>query len=190
MTTQTLINSSAIAAEANQYPTLSNFALLTTYNKVDVLSDVLATIIIDEFSADGYKQLCDSEKVLVQESFNTELAAHGIYVDAELIAMCEACSTVLAALLVNYAYSISTTEQINSELQIIKLSGQKFAVNKNSYTMPKGFALQHPIFGFLGFADSISPYQPAGGKKALQSILDGGGFTSFEGMKWWKPMQF
>lgn len=188
MTTQTLIKSSAIATEANQYPTLSNFALLTTYNKVDVLSDVLATIIIDEFSANHYSDLCDGEKSLVQNSFNIELVTYGIKADAELITMCEACSSVLATLVIKYAQSVSTTEQINSELQIIKLSGQKFAVTKNSYTMPKGFALHHPIFGFLGFADGISPYQPIGGKKALQSILSDGGFATFEGMKWWKPM--
>lgn len=81
-----------------------------------------------------------------------------------------------------------TIEQINSELQIIKLSGQKFAVNKSSYIMPKGFALYHPIFGFLGFSDGITPYQPKGGKKVLESILEQGGFISFDTMKWWKPI--
>jgi|GEM_PF-1272560 len=189
MTTQTLSQSSAITAEANQYPSLSNFSLLSTSNKVDVLSDVLATIIRDEFFADYYSELSSNEKSLVQMSLIAELSLHGIKVDAELITMCEACSSVLATLVIKYVQSISTAEQINSELQIIKLSGQKFAINKTSYAMPKGFALHHPIFGFLGFSDGISPYQPIGGKKALQWILDDGGFVSFEGMRWWKPMQ-
>jgi hypothetical protein len=188
MTVQTLSNSFYIVSVANDYPTLSNFSLLSTSNKVDVLSDVLATIIIDEFSATHYSDLCDGEKSLVQESFNIELVTYGIKVDPELIAMCEACSSVLAALVIKYAQSVSTTDQINSELKIVKLSGQKFAINKSSYTMPKGFVLYHPVFGFLGFSDGISPYQPIGGKKALQSILEDGGFTSFEGMKWWKSM--
>lgn len=37
--------------------------------------------------------------------------------------------------------------------------------------------------GYIGFkSDGKAPYMPRGGKKALQAILAGGGFNSFEGM--------
>ncbi|WP_405169325.1 3-isopropylmalate dehydratase [Paenibacillus sp. FSL H3-0286] len=78
---------------------------------------------------------------------------------------------------------------INSKLQIIKLSNQKFRLTKNSYIMPSGYALYHPTFGFFGFKSDKKPYSPVGGKKALQSILNDGGLLDFDNSVWWLPME-
>ena len=34
----------------------------------------------------------------------------------------------------------------------------------------------------------VAPYIPCGGKRALQAILNAGGFTSFEGMEYVKEL--
>lgn len=78
--------------------------------------------------------------------------------------------------------------QINKELEIVKLNGQKFAV-AGGYIMPSGYAFHHPRHGFIAFTcDGGRPYTPIGGKQALESILAAGGFVSFEGMTWLRRM--
>lgn len=78
------------------------------------------------------------------------------------------------------------TQQINNELQIVKLGSQKFKT-VNGYYQPKGFALKHPELGYFSF-DTEYPYSPKGGKKALQSILDQGGLLNFDNTKWLQEM--
>lgn len=88
-----------------------------------------------------------------------------------------------------------TNTEITKGLEIVKLKELKFG-NKLAYTIPTGFALRHKELGFLSFeADNKDtkygvkiPYIPVGGKKALQSILDGGGLTSYDGIEWLHPI--
>ncbi|QSF43509.1 hypothetical protein [Paenibacillus tianjinensis] len=181
MTTQTI----------SVYPSLSNFSTLSTADQIDVLSDTFANILFSEFDGVPFTSLSAEVKEMASALFVNELINADITISSELFQAIESegMYTNMLNIIRKHMAATFTTEQINSELQIVKLSGQKFAVTKNSYTMPSGFALYHPVFGFLGFADSIAPYQPGGGKKSLQSILSGGGFWTFEGMKWWKPIQ-
>lgn len=73
-------------------------------------------------------------------------------------------------------------------MEIIKLNEVKFLI-KGGYAFCRGYALKSAE-GFIAFdCDNGIPYMPKGGKKALQSILDVGGFTSFDGMCFVNPMQ-
>jgi hypothetical protein len=78
-----------------------------------------------------------------------------------------------------------TTKEINAKLEIVNLEGKKFPA-PGGYYETKGFALRHPELGYFAFkCDSpVVPYSPLGGKKALQLILDAGGFTSFDDCVW------
>jgi len=78
----------------------------------------------------------------------------------------------------------TSIQQINQELQIVKLNNDVFRV-KGGYIRPIGYAFYHPVRGFLAFAcDGGRPYAPIGGRNALKSILDAGGFESFDGLCW------
>ena len=82
----------------------------------------------------------------------------------------------------------SETTAINSKLEIVKLSNQKFKV-PGGYVIKKGYALHHPALGFFCWPNPnkdghILPYTPKGGKATLQEILDTGGFLSFENSIW------
>ncbi|XEC97035.1 hypothetical protein AB6A23_11120 [Paenibacillus tarimensis] len=79
------------------------------------------------------------------------------------------------------------TVEINSKLQIVKLSGQRFKV-EGGYSIPKGYAFFHPELGYFAF-DGELPYRPRGGKQVLQEILDTGGLLDFAGCKWIKEMR-
>lgn len=58
-----------------------------------------------------------------------------------------------------------------------------------------GWALYEPGRGYYAFSahrDSfgiLTPYVPQGGKKALQSIINGGGFISMDGMEFVSPVE-
>ncbi len=82
------------------------------------------------------------------------------------------------------------TIEINSALQIVKLNGQRFATTEGYY-QPKGYCFKHPKLGYFSFVDDNKdyPYIPAGGKKALQEILDLGGLLDFDDCKWLKEMK-
>lgn len=80
-----------------------------------------------------------------------------------------------------------TTIQINQGLSIVKFNGERFQA-PGGYYKPTGHALKHPELGFVAFGGSDHPYQPRGGRKALKAILEAGGFNSFDGMNWLKPM--
>ncbi|WP_088834408.1 MULTISPECIES: hypothetical protein [Paenibacillus] len=80
------------------------------------------------------------------------------------------------------------TEEINQQLQIVRLGEQKFRVPEG-YAIPQGYAFCHPQLGYLGFKDKPNlPYTPVGGKQALESIMAEGGFLNFDNCIWVKPM--
>lgn len=78
------------------------------------------------------------------------------------------------------------TIAINEQLQIVRLQNTKFQA-PNGYWLLDGHALHHPELGYVSF-DGKKPYQPEGGKATLQSVMDKGGFVSFEGMYWVKAL--
>lgn len=78
-------------------------------------------------------------------------------------------------------------ETINAALEIVKLEHQRFSV-PGGYVQPTGHAFKHPQYGYLGFKDGKGPYNPIGGKKALEEILASGGFIHFEDMVWLQPI--
>lgn len=73
-------------------------------------------------------------------------------------------------------------------MKVVGISNKKFG-RKELYRMVSGFAIQTENGGYLAFSNArdeyniLIPYMPVGGKKALQAILDGGGFDSFDGME-------
>ncbi len=91
-----------------------------------------------------------------------------------------------------------TIKEINKGLEIKKITGLKFG-NSRAYAMGEKneYALFHKDLGYLSFKSDNErrkvgvkfPYTPLGRRKALQSILDGGGFTDFEGVEWIWPIQ-
>ena len=69
---------------------------------------------------------------------------------------------------------------INNGFEIVKLNSQKFILG-DGYHVVTGYCLKHKELGYLAF-NTPYPYVPQGGKKALQDILNGGGFSSFDGI--------
>jgi len=124
MTTLTL-NTKSPVVQANEDPCIHNFNYLYTTNKVDVLSDVLANIVIGEFNTDFYRQLSDSDKELVQLAFNNELSAHNVVIDSETITMCENNGMLnLASILKKY----NTSSSVFSEVVTIVKPTQKVTI--------------------------------------------------------------
>ena len=76
------------------------------------------------------------------------------------------------------------TIAINSELEIVKLTGNLKFKDSVGYTMPEGYCFMHPEKGYLAFAGNTMPYMPLGGKNALLNIQKDGGFLSFDDMAW------
>lgn len=72
---------------------------------------------------------------------------------------------------------------------IKRLRNAKFGTNK-LHVVVTGWALYEEGKGYIAFSCDrdqygiLVPYIPCGGKRALQSILDAGGFCSFEGMEY------
>lgn len=77
--------------------------------------------------------------------------------------------------------------KINSELKIVKLGTQRFKT-EGGYYQPEGYALKHPELGYFSF-EADHPYNPIGGRKALKSILDAGGFLNFDESRWLQEMK-
>lgn len=73
-------------------------------------------------------------------------------------------------------------------LEIRMLRNAKFGT-PSRYAEVNGWALYDPIRGgYYAFSNDRSngvviPYIPLGGKKALQAIIDEGGFVTMEGME-------
>jgi hypothetical protein len=71
---------------------------------------------------------------------------------------------------------------INAKLKIVKLGHQTFRGAEGSFK-PTGYALHHEELGYFAF-EGDCPYRPVGGREALQSILDAGGFIDFDTSVW------
>ena len=73
-------------------------------------------------------------------------------------------------------------------MTIKRLKDARFG-NEKVQRVVTGWALYEEGKGFVAFSchrdkfGILIPYIPRGGKKALQSILDAGGFVSFDGME-------
>lgn len=86
------------------------------------------------------------------------------------------------------------TEEINLGLVIKSVKNLKFGNEKVFYILDSGFALYHPVLGFVCFKYSkdqyglLQPYLPVGGKKVLESILNNGGFLSYDDIDFIKPL--
>lgn len=76
---------------------------------------------------------------------------------------------------------------------IKRLKNAKFGF-KALWVEVTGYALYEEGKGYIAFSSVrdefgiLPPYIPCGGKKALQSILDAGGFTSLDGMEYVKEL--
>lgn len=74
-------------------------------------------------------------------------------------------------------------------MEIKRLKNTKFGTNKIARVVT-GWALYEAGKGWIAFSNDrdqfgiLVTYIPCGGKKALQSILDAGGFVSFDGMEY------
>ena len=85
----------------------------------------------------------------------------------------------------------SATKKLNSKLTIKRVGNrQVFKDTKSGKTYSKnGFAFHIQGKGYVGFEDGKGmPYIPGGGKNALQSILDQGGFLNYKGMVFVNPV--
>ena len=78
----------------------------------------------------------------------------------------------------------------NSQLRIINLKGYKFNTPKGICEFNSGFGLAIMGKGFVKFKSEKSPipYNPIGGKKALQSIIDAGGFVHYNDIEFIMPL--
>ncbi len=62
--------------------------------------------------------------------------------------------------------------------------------SKALYTRVTGWAFYEASKGWLAFSSNrdqygiLTPYSPVGGRKALQAILDAGGFATMDGMEY------
>lgn len=78
-------------------------------------------------------------------------------------------------------------------MEIKRLKDAKFG-NSRVYIKVTGYALYEEGKGYIAFSSDrdrfgiLVPYTPCGGKKALQSILDAGGFVSFDGIEYVQEM--
>ena len=74
-------------------------------------------------------------------------------------------------------------------MKIVRLKGAKFG-SKMIARVVTGYALYEEGKGYIAFSCDrdkygiLVPYIPVGGKRALQAILDAGGFCSFDGMEY------
>jgi hypothetical protein len=82
-------------------------------------------------------------------------------------------------------------KEINSKLEIIRLTGRLIFTSptkKNERYAPEGFCFHVANKGYIGFIeDKPVPYIPCGGRYALESILEQGGFNSFDGIHFVNP---
>lgn len=79
-----------------------------------------------------------------------------------------------------------TTQEINAELEIVRLKGDVKFKAPLGYYAPAGYCFKHKKLGYFAFNtdDKNYPYMPCGGLKALQTILDDGGLLNFDNAKW------
>nr|DAL02842.1 MAG TPA: DNA mismatch repair protein [Caudoviricetes sp.] len=82
------------------------------------------------------------------------------------------------------------TIEMNARLQLVRLDDFEFDTPKGRASV-RGWGLLIPEMGFVKFKidDDGLPYTPCGGKKALQSIIDAGGFVDYNDLEFVKPVQ-
>ncbi len=81
------------------------------------------------------------------------------------------------------------TISINNKLEIVHLEGKlSFLIDADTCTYPSGYCFWHPEKGYLALKGDASPYRPKGGKAALDSVKEQGGFLSFDNMTWVNPI--
>lgn len=74
-------------------------------------------------------------------------------------------------------------------MEIRRLKNAKFGTKTISRVV-SGYAFYEAGKGWVAFSNDrdqygiLVPYIPCGGRKALQAILDAGGFVSFDGMEY------
>jgi len=75
-------------------------------------------------------------------------------------------------------------------MRIVKIKQERFYNPKvGGFIQPKGRYCLIDSRGFVGFKDSpYTPYFPGGGKKALEEILNSGGFTNEDNLVFIQPM--
>lgn len=79
------------------------------------------------------------------------------------------------------------------EMEIKRLKNVKFGT-KELHVVVTGWAFYVKGKGYVAYSSDrddfgiLAPYIPCGGKRALQAILNAGGFTSFEGMEYVKEL--
>lgn len=81
------------------------------------------------------------------------------------------------------------TIALNARLQIVRLDSYEFDTPKGRATV-RGWGFLIPGLGFVKFkhdADAV-PYSPIGGKDALQSIIDSGGFIEYDSLEFVNPI--
>ena len=78
-------------------------------------------------------------------------------------------------------------------MEIKRLKNAKFGT-KELHVVVTGWAFYVKGKGYVAYSSNrdkygiLAPYIPCGGKRALQAILNAGGFTSFEGMEYVKEL--
>lgn len=78
-------------------------------------------------------------------------------------------------------------------MKIVKLKNEKFG-NALIRRCVSGYAFYQSGKGYVAFSKKrdgfgiLIPYIPIGGRKALQNIIDTGGFIGFEGMEYVLPL--
>lgn len=78
-------------------------------------------------------------------------------------------------------------------MTIKRLRNVKFGTNK-LHVVVTGWAFYEEGEGYVAYSSDrdefgiLAPYIPCGGKRALQAILDAGGFCSFDGMEYVKEL--
>ena len=74
------------------------------------------------------------------------------------------------------------------KFEIVKIKNKAFG-RKEIYQLASGYCFKVEGKGYLAFSSNrdefgiLLPYIPCGGKEALTSILEAGGFTSLEGIE-------
>lgn len=79
------------------------------------------------------------------------------------------------------------TIALNERLQIVRLDNYEFITPKGRATV-RGWGLLIPGMGFVKFKCDAVPYAPNGGKRALQSIINDGGFVSYDDLEFINPI--
>lgn len=153
----------------------------------------------------GYLQYCDTEdshftiKMSDREDecgtdtdFMVARNEHDEYMTGRIVGVDECwqdgdLNTCVAGLLRGIATIAHSRYWEVSKMVIKRLKGSKFGTDRIARVVT-GYALYEEGKGYIAFSSDrdefgiLAPYIPCGGERALQSILDAGGFCSFDGM--------